>query len=110
MVHTSSHTKLNTFVTYKKTIPMNLIEKFKSLFVNDTPECYRYAEKVIRRMGFKKVSTCTYSSISQYGEKMITFRNGDMYIKVYGNGYAETEVLRGPLDNKKKIKNFVLSN
>jgi hypothetical protein len=36
--------------------------------------------------------------------------SGGMKIKTYGNGFSDTEFLNGPLDDKKKIENFVASN
>jgi hypothetical protein len=89
---------------------MNLLNKIKSIFVSDTPEYYRIAEKVILKMSFRKTSTCAYFRQSWSGEQLIYFMNGGMKIKTYGNGYSDSEFLNDPLDDKKKIENFVASN
>jgi hypothetical protein len=86
---------------------MKLINYIKDLF---TKSPYKECEKTIRKLGYKKEDEGTFVKEDYSGRKMIWLSEEGVKIKVYANGYAESDFLPAPLPDAATLKSFIGRN
>ena len=89
---------------------MNLTDKLKSLFTKSQKNPYKVCEKTIRRMGYKKEDEGTFVKEDYSGTTMVWLSEKGVRIKVYANGYGESDFLPAPLPDAATLKSFIRSN
>ncbi len=89
---------------------MKIIKLLTNLFKKRELTPDEMAEKVIRKMGFKKEREGTFVRESYNGRTMIWLMNDGILIKVYSGDYGESDFLKGPVTDPEKIKNFISNN
>lgn len=89
---------------------MNITDKLKSLFTKSPNTPYKECEKTIRKLGYKKEDEGTFVKEDYSGRTMIWISEKGVKIKVYANGYAESDFLPAPLPDAATLKSFIRSN
>lgn len=89
---------------------MNILEILKTLFTKSPNTPYKECEKTIRKLGYKKEDEGTFVREDYSGRTMIWLSEKGVKIKVYANGYAESDFLPAPLPDKATLRSFIRSN
>lgn len=85
---------------------MRILSYFKSFFQGKPQSQEAIACRVVSKMGYMKIGNCSYERDSYHGRTLIDISGNGLKLKVYGNGFSESEFLKWPAD-KKRIKEFV---
>jgi hypothetical protein len=89
---------------------MKLINYLKSLFTKSPNSPYKECARTIRRMGYKKEDEGTFVREDYSGRTMIWLSEEGVRIKVYANGYGESDFLPAPLPDKETLRSFIRRN
>jgi len=85
------------------------VKWFEKLFEKKQPDPLKKYRRTIRRCGYKKNGNDSYYKDTRMGQNIIWLSSSDVMIKVYGNGYGESEYLKAPFDTT-TLKKFIKRN
>lgn len=89
---------------------MSILFYIKSLFTSSPNAPYKDCEKIIKKLGYKKEDEGTFVREDYSGRTMVWLSEKGVKIKVYANGYAESDFLPAPLPDAATLKSFIRSN
>ena len=89
---------------------MKLINYIKELFTKAPNTPYKDCERTIRKLGYKKESEGTFVREDYSGRTMIWLSESGVKIKVYANGYGESDFMPAPLPDKETLRSFIRRN
>lgn len=88
---------------------MNILSWFSSLLKNKPKSQEEMAARIVKRFGYTHTSDYSFYSDSYHGRTEINISSAGLKLKVYYNGFSETEFLKWPAD-KQWIKEFIRYN
>ncbi|AWV97516.1 hypothetical protein [Arcticibacterium luteifluviistationis] len=89
---------------------MALFNYFSTLFKRKPLSPFRQYERIIKRMGYKRDGEGQFKKENSSGLTMIWFSESGVRIKVYVDGYAESDFLSASNCDIEKLKRFIIRN
>ena len=89
---------------------MKLFKIISSLFTREPKSPMNEIEKTIRRMGYKAEGENTFVKINSSGRTYIWNQENGIKIKVYSNGYGESDFLPSIHITVDRLKQFIREN
>ena len=87
---------------------MNILIWITSLLKRKPKSQVEMASRIVKRFGYTRTSDYSFYSDSYHGRTEIDISVG-LKLKVYGNGFSETEFLKWPAVQQ-RIKEFIRYN
>ena len=97
-------------INLEDTMSMEFLKYLKSIFSKKTKSPPFDCVDTIRKMGYREAWVGAFVKETSYGRNVIWITNSGLKIKVYASRYGESDFLPAPLDDEKKVVQFIKSN